>query len=44
MEYGVVISLVADVLKASLPIGIIFILVERLVQLFFKFAFPKVFK
>lgn len=44
MDYSVVITLVSDVLKVSLPIGIIFILVERLVQMFFHFAFPKIFK
>lgn len=44
MDYSVLVPLVVDILKASLPIGIIFVLVERAVQMFFYFAFPKTFK
>lgn len=44
MDYSFLVPLVADILKASLPIGIMFVLVERAVQMFFYFAFPKTFK
>lgn len=44
MDYSAIISLVVEVLKTALPIGIIFILTERLIQLFLSLAFPKVFK
>lgn len=41
MDYSVIGELVADVCKQSLPIGIIFALSERLVQMFLSFAFPR---
>lgn len=41
MEYSEIVSLVTDVVKTALPIGIIFLLAERLVQLFLSLAFPK---
>lgn len=41
MVWSSVIDLVVEIVKSALPIGIIFILVERLVQLFLKLAFPK---
>lgn len=44
MDYNVVVQMVADIVKQALPIGIIFILAERLVQMFLSFAFPKIFK
>lgn len=44
MDYSSVVSLVVDILQSALPIGIIFILTERIVQMFFHFAFPKIFK
>lgn len=44
MEYAVVVNLVVDILKSALPIGIVFIIAEKIVQLFLHLAFPKVFK
>ena len=44
MDYSVIFDLVADVVKAAIPIAIIFTLTERLVHIFFSFAFPKMFK
>ena len=44
IDYNVVVNMIADIVKQALPIGIIFILSERLVQMFLKFAFPKMFK
>ena len=44
IDYNVVVNMIADIVKQALPIGIIFILSERLVQIFLKFAFPKMFK
>lgn len=44
IDYSVIIPLVVDVLKAALPIGIIFILTERLYQFFIHLAFPKMFR
>ena len=44
MDYSQIGNMVADVVKQALPIGIIFILAERLVQMFLMFAFPKIFK
>ena len=44
MDYSAVVSLVVEVVKNALPIGIIFILTDRLVNMFLKFAFPKTFK
>lgn len=44
MDYSVIFGLVADVVKAAIPIAIVFTLVERIVHLFFYFAFPKMFK
>ena len=44
VDYSVVVNMIADIVKQALPIGIIFILSERLVQMFLKFAFPKMFK
>lgn len=41
MDFSTVIPLVADVLKAALPMGIVFILTERLTQMFLNLAFPK---
>lgn len=44
MDYSQIGTMVADVVKQALPIGIIFSLAERLVQMFLTFAFPKIFK
>jgi hypothetical protein len=44
MDYSVIFNLVADVVKTAIPIGIAFTLVERLIHLFFYFAFPKMFR
>lgn len=44
MDYSVIVNLMAEVVKNALPIGIIFTLGERLVQMFLAFAFPKMFK
>lgn len=44
MDYSVIVSLVVEVIKQALPIGIIFLLGERLVNMFLSFAFPKTFK
>ena len=44
MDYNVIGQMVASVVAQALPIGIIFVLAERLVQMFLSFAFPKKFK
>ena len=44
MDYQEVINLVVIVMKNALPLGIIFLLAERLVNMFLTFAFPKTFK
>ena len=44
MDYQVIINLLAEVVENALPIGIVFTLAERLVQMFLSFAFPKMFK
>ena len=44
IDYSVVVNLVIEVIKTALPIGIIFLLGERLVNIFLNFAFPKTFK
>lgn len=44
MDYQVIVNLVAEVIKNALPIGIILLLAERLVNMFLSFAFPKTFK
>lgn len=44
MDYSEIILLVAKVIEQALPLGIIFLLAERLIQLFLTFAFPKIFK
>lgn len=44
MDYQAVVSLVVEVIKNALPMGIVFLLAERLVNMFLSFAFPKTFK
>lgn len=44
IDYTLIGEMVADIVGQALPIGIIFILAERLVQMFLHFAFPKIFK
>ena len=41
MDFSTVIPLAADVLKAALPMGIVFVLTERLTQMFLNLAFLK---
>ncbi len=41
IDYSVVVNLVVEILKYALPIGIVFILAERIVQFFLRLAFPK---
>lgn len=44
MDYSAIVELIAETLKYALPLGIIFCIVERVVSMFFHFAFPKIFK
>lgn len=44
MDYQSVVNLMVEVIKNALPIGIVFLLGERLVYMFLSFAFPKIFK
>ena len=44
MDYTQIGELVSEIVKNALPIGIIFTLAERMVQMFLSFAFPKMFK
>lgn len=44
MDYTQIFTLIAEIVKISLPIGICFTLAERVVQMFLSFAFPKMFK
>lgn len=44
MDYQPIVNLVVEVIKNALPIGIVFLLGERLVNMFLSFAFPKTFK
>lgn len=44
MDYVIIGNLMAEIIKYSLPIGIVFTLGERVVQIFLAFAFPKMFK
>lgn len=44
MDYSAIVNLVVEVIKQALPIGIIFLLGERLVNMFLSFAFPKTFR
>lgn len=44
MDYSFCGQLMADIVTNALPIGIVFTLAERLVQMFLAFAFPKMFK
>ena len=41
MDYNAIGDLIGEVCKNALPIGIIFALAERLVQMFLSFAFPR---
>ena len=41
MDYSLIGQMIADIVKQALPIGIVFALAERLVQMFLCFAFPK---
>ena len=44
MDYQNLINLLVEIVKNALPIGIMFLLVERCVNMFLTFAFPKSFK
>lgn len=44
MDYQPIVNLVGEVMQNALPIGIVFLLAERLINMFLSFAFPKVFK
>lgn len=44
MDYQPIIDLLIQIVKAGLPIGVLFLVVERAVNLFLSFAFPKTFK
>lgn len=44
MDYQIIGNLMGEIIKYALPIGIIFTLGERVVQIFLAFAFPKMFK
>lgn len=41
MDYSYIGQIIADIVKNALPLGIIFALSERCVQMFLSFAFPK---
>lgn len=41
MDYNLIGQMIANIVSQALPIGIIFCLAERLVQMFLSFAFPK---
>lgn len=41
MDYNYIGQMIGQVVSYALPIGIIFTLAERLVQMFLSFAFPK---
>ncbi len=40
-NYSELVSLIVEVVKNALPLGIIFYLSEMLVSMFLRFAFPK---
>lgn len=44
MDYQPIVDLLVVVIRNALPIGIIFLIGERLVNMFLSFAFPKTFK
>lgn len=44
IDYSVIVPLIVEVIKNALPLGIIFLLAERLVNMFLSFAFPRTFK
>ncbi len=44
IDYTIIVNLVVQVIGKALPIGSIFLLAERLVNLFLSMAFPKTFK
>lgn len=44
MDYQPIVSLVVEVMQKALPIGIIFLLAERVINFFLTMAFPKTFK
>lgn len=44
IDYSSVVPLLVDVLGSALPIGVMFLFTDRLVNMFLSFAFPKTFK
>lgn len=44
MDYQGIIDIVVEVIKHALPIGVIFLIAERAVNMFLTMAFPKTFR
>ena len=44
MDYNIIVNLLVEVIKNALPFTIIFLIGERLVNIFLSLAFPKTFK
>lgn len=44
MDYSIIVNLLVEVIKSALPFTIIFLIGERLVNIFLNLAFPKSFK
>lgn len=44
MDYQPIVNLVVQAMENALPIGIIFLLAERVINFFLTMAFPKTFK
>lgn len=44
IDYQTASSLVLKIIESALPMGVIFVFAERLVNMFFSFAFPKTFR
>lgn len=41
MEFDVVVPLVVNIIEKALPMGLVFVLADRIVNFFLKLAFPK---
>lgn len=41
VDYSIIVELIADIIRNALPIGILFLLVEKLVTMFIKFVFGR---
>ena len=44
IDFQVSAELVTEIIEQALPMGIVFIFAERIVNMFLSFAFPKTFK